>query len=161
VQLVQVVFAEGDLDRGPVGVPVVLDLEVERLEQMAQDRLGHLGEPLGGGGEGVEQLERVDAGLPVVEGGQLVALLRKLAFEVVELLPDLGEQLALVVLSGGEGRGQALLLGGQVLDGSRERAALAVEVAGGVVGDVLELVGEPLAPVGVEDPLGEEVEDAV
>jgi hypothetical protein len=62
---------------------------------------------------------------------------------------------------GGEGGGQSLLLSTQILDGSRERAALTLQVAGGAVGDGLELAGEALAPVRVEDPLGEEVEDAV
>jgi hypothetical protein len=48
LQLVEVVPAEGDLDGGPVGVPVVLDLEMERLEQATQDRLGQLAEASAG-----------------------------------------------------------------------------------------------------------------
>jgi hypothetical protein len=123
--LVQVVFVEGDLDGGPVGVSVVVDLEVVGLEETAQGRLGQRGEGLAGGGEGVEEFERLDAGLSVVEGGQFTAPLLELAFEVVEGLLDLGEQLAVVVLLGGEGGGQAFLLDVQVLDVACEEAALA------------------------------------
>ena len=44
-KLVQVVLAYGDLDGGPVGVPVVGHLQVEAVKQATQDRFGHLSEP--------------------------------------------------------------------------------------------------------------------
>src|SRR6266540_2284770 len=128
---------------------------------MAKDRLGQLGKAPAGRGKGVQEFQRVGIGLPLIQSGQLAAPLFALAFEVVELLVDLGEQLALVVVLGGEGGGQPLLLSAQILDGSRECMALALQVAGGAVGDGVELAGEALSSVGVEDPLGEEVQDAV
>jgi len=103
LQLVDVVPAEGDLDGGPVGVPVVLDLEMERLEQATQDRLGQLAEASAGRGKRVQEVERVGIGLPLLQSGQLVASLLELAFEVVELLADLGEQLAFVIAAAERG----------------------------------------------------------
>src|SRR6266508_5235968 len=110
LQLDQVVAAERDFDGGEVGVPVVLDLEMERLEQATQDWLGQLVEASSGGGKRVQEVKCVDIDLPFVQSGQLSAPLFELAVQLVELLADLGEQLALFVLLVGKGGGQPLLL---------------------------------------------------
>jgi hypothetical protein len=54
-----VVAAEGDVESGPVGVPVVVDAKLEGGKQPAQDRLGQLRQPIVDDREGLEEVDSV------------------------------------------------------------------------------------------------------
>src|SRR6266545_5570704 len=159
--------AEGDADCGPVGVSVVVDLELVGAEQAAQGRLWQFREAAGRDREGVEELEGVGLVLLGGERGEVLEFGLALLIEGLEVLAKfVDDQGGLVVVAveavvERKGTDQAALADVQIVDGALQACLPALEVLSCGLVEVPEVFAETVAAVGVEDAFGEEVQDAV
>ena len=116
--------AEGDADCGPVGVSVVVDLELVGAEQPAQGWLWQFREAAGRDREGVEELEGVGLVLLGGERGEVLEFGLALLIEGLEVLAKfVDDQGGLVVVAveavvERKGTDQAALADVQIVDGA-------------------------------------------
>jgi hypothetical protein len=162
-QAVQAVVAERDTDGRPLLWLVVADLQLEPLEQGAQQRFGRRSQPFWREqGKQIQQVDRLLIGLRPFgdHGSQLRQFGLLLAVQFSQPPSDLLEQRTARVVALLERANQAHLAALEVGKGSLERLHPRLPRRDLATGDVGEILGEQGTPFGTKHSQREELQHA-